>query len=170
MKALVEYIEESSKISSLDDYIKEAASKFFIIKDKDGNDVEVKQSRFKRVNQAMEWICRHCILGPEPFMKNETDRMAFKTNAYELNSVNFCIIPKDKDLANVHKVTYDNESVSAKYKNTEIKDDEIIGELVPFHFRSPAGVWTEIVLTDKGIISARVRDCPVWISKENVFK
>ena len=153
-------------------YIKGAANKQpFIIKDTDGNDVEVKRSRYKRVNQAMEWVCKHCVLGAGvdfKFRKNETDAMLFKVNAYELNSVNFCIVPYDKDLSNVQKVRFDNETVSTKYKNG-IAEDEIIGVLVPFHFTSPAGVWTEIVLTDKGIISARVRDCPVWISRENVF-
>lgn len=147
----------------------------FIIKDIDGNDVEFEPSRWEILNKAFEWVCKHCVIDTSMFEHEKTlykvDRVLSKTDNYELKSVKFPLDPTDKDLINKDKIKSHTEcqKIIDKYKENQIEDNQIIGQLIPWNsYHKAPGSYTEIILTKKNILSSFIPDYTITISNEHI--
>ena len=144
------------------------------IYDLNGNEVYFdldKRKGFKRMNDALDWVRKHCKIDSKNVNSHKLKEIFKKTNNYELNSICFALNPKDKNLVDAQKIKRNYKDVISNYTET-MKDDEYIGEIIPFEEESNYYTYkqyTRIYLTENGILSGYIPDYPVYLSKENIF-
>ena len=163
---------------NIKDFILEAYKKPtepFVIKDTEGNDVEFEPSRWEVLNKAFEWITKHTVVDKKSFERErvpfKVDRAVFKTDKYELKSAMFVLDPDDKDWIDRNKIKSgeDFKKLVEKYKGT-LKDDQIIGKLVPASMvQKSRNAYGEVILTKKHILWNYIDDYAFPISNEKII-
>ena len=167
MKALNNFIIERLKLTNDTKAIQN------FIYDLDGNEVYFdldKRKGFKRMNDALNWVRKHCKIDSKNVSSSKLKEIFKKTNDYELNSICFILNPEDKNLIDAIKIKRNYEDVISNYSET-MKDDEYIGEIIPYDNYNYKWytLYTPIYLTEKGILSGYITNYPVYLSKENIF-
>lgn len=172
MKQFKEYILESFKINK--DNVSNLEKDFEIssTNEHEGKIEFTPSKKNKKFNSCFEWLCKHCKIEPNSFkderVEFKVDKVLFKTNKYELNSVLCYIFPNDKELNQSSKIKGEYKRLAEKFKDG-LKEDEIFGILVTSsEYMKSRNAYGELIFTNKGIYWNYIDDYALKISDEKL--
>lgn len=172
MKQITDYIIEKFKLNSktINNIV------FFGIESTNKNEgvVEFEPSKNDKFNSCFDWISKHCQIRPYIYKDEnvdfKVDKVLFKTNKYELNSVVCYIYPNDKELIQSNIIRTQYKRLADKFKDG-LKEDEKIGVLVPFSvYQKGRNSYGELIFTKNGILWNYIDDYAITISNEKLIK